>query len=359
MKNKENITLETERLVLRPLTSDDFEAVHSWGSNPANTRYMGWGPNNEEQTRGFLASVKPGKDFAVVLKESGKVIGSGGIYPDNANDMAEIGWILHMDYWKRGYGTEFGGELIRYGFEDLKLRRIYAPCAAANYGSYRVMERNGMRREAVHVKAFWARIDKEWIDQAIYAILAEDYFGNAQKAVEPITSNIVTLKTSTDLMFFNLRIAMDTVDWNANICGAPAWRYIYHTLHSADKYFINPSSWIAEDEPPFHSPMLDWPDTPTDTVLSKEMLCAYFDKVRQKIISNIDNLNDVQLNERPGGKLTRLGLILSQFRHMYAHIGILNGVTISNTQQYPRVINESAWCSGRLPEGLYDVEERK
>jgi hypothetical protein len=94
-------------------------------------------------------------------------------------------------------------------------------------------------------------------------------------------------------------------------------------------------------------------------MLSKEMLYAYFVKVRQKIISYIDNLNDVQLNERPGGKLTRLGLILSQFRHMYAHIGILNGVTIANTQQYPRVINEGAWCSGRLPEGLYDVEERK
>jgi len=87
---------------------------------------------------------------------------------------------------------------------------------------------------------------------------------------------------------------MDTVGWNADICGAPARRYIYHTLHSADKYFINPSSWIAEDEPPFHSHMLDWPDTPSDTVLSKEMLYAYFNKVHQKIVGYIDNLNDVQ-----------------------------------------------------------------
>jgi [ribosomal protein S5]-alanine N-acetyltransferase len=147
MTHKDTVTLETNRLILRPLTTNDFEAVHSWASNPANTRYMGWGPNNEEHTRGFLASVKEGKDFAVVLKETGKVIGSGGIYPDSANDTAEIRWILHMDYWKHGYGTEFGGELIRYGFEDLKLRRLYAPCAAVNYGSYRVMERNGMFRK--------------------------------------------------------------------------------------------------------------------------------------------------------------------------------------------------------------------
>ena len=169
-------TLETGRLLLRPLIADDFDAVHSWGSDPANTRYMAWGPNSAEQTRGFLASAKPGKDFAVVLKDTGSVIGSCGIYPDGAKDTGELGWILHRDYWKRGYGTELGGALIRYGFEQLRLRRIYAPCAAENYGSYRVMERNGMRREALHRKAFWARIDREWIDQAVYAILAEDYF---------------------------------------------------------------------------------------------------------------------------------------------------------------------------------------
>ena len=175
MINDSTGILETDRLILRPLNPDDFEAVHSWAGSPANTRYMAWGPNTEEQTREFLAITKPGKDFAVVLKGTDKVIGSCGIYPDSDNDTGELGWILHMDYWKRGYGTELGGELIRYGFEDLTLRRISAPCAAANYGSCRVMERNGMRREALNVKAFWARVDKEWIDNAVYAILAEEY----------------------------------------------------------------------------------------------------------------------------------------------------------------------------------------
>ena len=168
--------LETNRLILRPLAPEDFDAVHSWAGNPENTRYMAWGPNNEEQTKAFLAQAKPDHDFAVVLKASGVVIGSCGIYPNEANYMADVGWILHIDYWKRGYGTELGGELIRYGFEDLKLSRIQAPCAAVNYASWRVMERNGMRREALHRKAFWARVDKEWIDDAVYAILAEDYF---------------------------------------------------------------------------------------------------------------------------------------------------------------------------------------
>ena len=175
MKLKER--LETERLILRPLTPDDFEAVQSWADNPDNLRYMSFGPNTEEDTRSFLETAKnrPGKDFAFVIKQTGMVIGSGGISPDDAGDTGVMGWILHIDHWRDGYGTELCGELIRYGFEDLKLRRITADCAADNYGSYRVMERNGMRREAMHKAAFWARIDREWIDRLVYSILADEY----------------------------------------------------------------------------------------------------------------------------------------------------------------------------------------
>ena len=170
--------LETKRLILRALSLKDFDDVQSWAGNPENVRYMSWGPNTEEQTREFLSSVKCGRDFATMLKETGKVIGSCGLYPDQAEDTGLLGWILHKDYWKLGYGTELAGELIRYGFSDLKLRRLVAPCAAANYGSYRIMEKNGMRQEALHVKAFWARVDKQWIDEAVYAILADEWPGS-------------------------------------------------------------------------------------------------------------------------------------------------------------------------------------
>lgn len=152
-------------------------------------------------------------------------------------------------------------------------------------------------------------------------------------------------------MFENLLISMKTIDWNTDICGAPAWRYIYHTLHSADKFFINPVNY---EEPAFHIEKLDWPDSPSETVLSRETLFAYHERVRQKILNYLDNMTDYQLIERPNGKLSRLGLVLSQFRHMYAHIGILNGVTITRTNKYPRVLNESR----KRPEGLYDEDVR-
>ncbi|MCL2049380.1 MAG: GNAT family N-acetyltransferase [Defluviitaleaceae bacterium] len=182
MKNHKT-TLETKRLLLRPLTMDDFEAAHSWGSNPDNTRYVSFGPNTEEQTKDYLKATKAGRDFAIVLKETNTVIGSCGIVADEENYMAHVGWVLHKDYWKHGYGTEMCGALIRYGFEELKLGRIYASCAAVNRGSYRIMERNGMRREGLQRKAFWARVDKEWVDKAWYAILAEDYFAERSPLV--------------------------------------------------------------------------------------------------------------------------------------------------------------------------------
>ena len=182
MTHKGTVTLETERLILRPLAPDDFEAVHSWASNPANTYYMLWGPNSEKQTKEFLSQVKPGKDFAVVKKESNDVIGSCGIYPDAENNNGELGWILHMNYWKQGYGTEVSGALIKYGFEQLSLRRLLAECVAENYGSRRVMERNGMRREALYRKAFRVRSENRWTDAMAYAILAEDYFAETGRA---------------------------------------------------------------------------------------------------------------------------------------------------------------------------------
>jgi predicted thioesterase/RimJ/RimL family protein N-acetyltransferase len=193
IKNK----LNTERLIFRPLSEDDFEAVQSWAGNPDNVRYMAWGPNSDEETEEFLKIVKPGKDFAIVERESNRVIGSCGIYPNEANYMADVGWILHMDYWKKGYGSEVAKELIRYGFEDLQLGRIQAPCAAINYGSYRIMENAGMTREALHRKAFWARVDKEWIDEAWYAILAEDYFAKKNDLIGK-TATVFTLVSESN-----------------------------------------------------------------------------------------------------------------------------------------------------------------
>ena len=171
-------TVETPRLLLRALRVDDAAVVQSWASVPANVRYMEWGPNTAEETLVFLASAKPGRDFGVVLKASGELIGSCGVYPDEANDTGSLGWILHMDHWGQGYGTEVAKALLKHGFETLRLRRIVAICDADNHASYRVMEHQWMRREAVHKKARWRRGDQTWADEVVYAMLLHEWCRN-------------------------------------------------------------------------------------------------------------------------------------------------------------------------------------
>lgn len=176
--------LTTERLRLRPFEEDDFDAVHSYASVYDNVRYMIWGPNSEEETRNFIKNAMEQSkavpqqkyDFAVTLKDGGQLIGGCGIYLKSPGE-AEIGWILHRNYWKQGYGTEFARELLRFGFENLNLHRIYATCYARNYGSYRVMEHNGMRREGCFLKNRPGRLcdAEKWYDEFHYAILEEEW----------------------------------------------------------------------------------------------------------------------------------------------------------------------------------------
>jgi len=179
--------LETPRLILREIGEADFTAIHSMGGNPANVAYMAWGPNGEEQTWGFIANAiqdaqaepRVSFHFAVTLKSTGQLIGTCDIsrekdWHGRRFICGGLGWILHMDHWKQGYGTEFAAALLRFGFEELGLHRIHVSCDAENYGSYRVMERNGMCREAVMKEAILGR-DGTWHDQYEYAILRDEW----------------------------------------------------------------------------------------------------------------------------------------------------------------------------------------
>ncbi len=139
--------------------------------------------------------------------------------------------------------------------------------------------------------------------------------------------NLCTMiKQQTDANFMNLITTVKTYDRNALICGAPAWRYVYHTIHSADKWYFNP---FVYDEPDFHKEGLDNPDIPCDVELNDEQLLEYLDRVRKKTADYLDSLNDNMLGGFPEKcDMPRLELILMQFRHISTHIGMLNGLTI-------------------------------
>lgn len=176
-------TLETERLVLRKFGYGDFDAVHSYAGCVENITYMLWGPNSEEQTRQFIntaiesAEKEPCKNYqyAAILKTTGNLIGACDLAINGIE--AEIGWILHRNYWKQGFGTEMGKAMLGFGFEEHQLHRIVAHCDAENVGSYRVMEKIGLRREGMFIEGRPSHkgSGKTYGDELSYAILRDEW----------------------------------------------------------------------------------------------------------------------------------------------------------------------------------------
>ncbi len=107
------LTLETERLILRPFTLNDAEAMfYGWANDPEVTKYLTWPPHeNVEITKRIVSQwvaqyEKPERlNFAIVLKDSGKLIGGIDVvgYLDGT---PVIGYAMSREYWGRGYMTE-------------------------------------------------------------------------------------------------------------------------------------------------------------------------------------------------------------------------------------------------------------
>ena len=97
------------------------------------------------------------------------------------------------------------------------------------------------------------------------------------------------IKDTVKPNFLNIKTSIQSYDRNALCCGAPCWRWAYHALHSADKWFINP---FVYDEPFFHEEGMDNPDNPCTIELSDEQLLDYLEKVEKKTLDYIDTRAD-------------------------------------------------------------------
>ena len=178
-------SIETPRLILRKYRTEDFDAVHSYARNEENFNFMPFPTNTEEVTRQKIASFiekaekNPIKNYnwAITLKDNGRMI--GGCVFDVNGTCGEIGWMLHRDFWQQGYGTEVGFALLKFGFETLNSRRIIAECNAENTGSWRIMEKIGMRREGHFLDSMppHKKSDRDYNDAYLYAILRREWQG--------------------------------------------------------------------------------------------------------------------------------------------------------------------------------------
>ena len=132
--------------------------------------------------------------------------------------------------------------------------------------------------------------------------------------------------------FINMETAIRTYDRNADCCGAPAWRFAYHALHSADKWFFNPFEY---NEPAFHQDGLDNPDHICSVVLSDDQLLEYLMQIREKTCDYLDTLTDDMLYEKPDNcPYSRLELGLRQFRHLSFHTEYIFHCAETKSLQY-------------------------
>lgn len=174
--------LETNRLLLRDFTEDDWPALHAVESLPEVARYQDFDPRTEDESRAYvIAASKDGEedprqtyDLAVILRGEGRLIGRCGLGISNADIGEAVLWYtLHPEHWGHGYTTEAARAIVDFGFRELGLHRIWADCDPANIGSWRVLEKLGMRCEG-HLREN-ARIKGEWVDSLIYAILDREW----------------------------------------------------------------------------------------------------------------------------------------------------------------------------------------
>lgn len=148
---KHNKVIETERLVLRRLVPDDFEAVRRIHSDPEVMAIYG-GAFTEQGTRDFFQRnfdryAKDGVSFyAITLKDTGELIGCGGIIMQDTDQgiEPEIGYQVRRDQQGRGYATEMARGCMKYAFETLGHDHIISLIRPDNMPSRRVAEKNGL-----------------------------------------------------------------------------------------------------------------------------------------------------------------------------------------------------------------------
>ncbi|MDH2414130.1 GNAT family N-acetyltransferase [Nocardioides sp. CER19] len=176
--------IETERLLLRPLTSEDVDSVHAYQSLPEVCAYVPYEPRTREQveerlakpefTRHELDAEKQALTLGIVVKDTGRLAGDVMLFwHSEEHRSGELGYQLHPDHWGRGYATEAGRAALGLAFEELGLHRVIARIDAENPGSAAVLRRLGMRQEAVLHENEWfkgrwsteidfAMLDREW-----------------------------------------------------------------------------------------------------------------------------------------------------------------------------------------------------
>lgn len=147
------MVLETERLILREYTPEDFDALYAILSDPETMRHYPK-PYDEAGTRRWLDwSLDNYRQYgfglwAVELKKTGTFLGDCGITMQNIDgeQLPEIGYHIHKSYWRQGYGSEAARAVRDWAFTHTDFPRLYSYMKYTNIASYAIAAAAGLRK---------------------------------------------------------------------------------------------------------------------------------------------------------------------------------------------------------------------
>lgn len=163
--------------ILRKWDKTDIENLVKYANNEKianNLRDSFPHPYTKKDGQNWLLLIKNEEIFAVTNSDN-EAIGSIGltIQNDIHSLTAELGYWLSEDYWNQGIITKAIAEIIDYGFNELRLERIFATPFKTNIGSCKVLEKNNFIKEGI----LRNNCKKNGIiyDNVMYAIIKKDY----------------------------------------------------------------------------------------------------------------------------------------------------------------------------------------
>lgn len=168
-------TLKSERLILRPLRSDDAAAMHiamsdvdlmSWWSSAPHTSL--------EQTQDYVNINAAGDQYMTwaITHDNDEALG-WVVFVEHRDAVKELGYILRRSHWGKGIAREAVRRVIRHGFDDLGLRKIIADTDPENMPSNALLQQLGFQKEG-YLRSEW-KTHLGVRDSILWGLLEDEY----------------------------------------------------------------------------------------------------------------------------------------------------------------------------------------
>jgi [ribosomal protein S5]-alanine N-acetyltransferase len=178
------LELSTDRLILNPFKQSDAALVAELAGDKrvvemtASIPYpykvsmaVSWIETHQKQREEDLNYI-----FAIRLKDSDELIGCINIGLNDKHDRGYLGYWVGFDFWGHGYCTESLKRIIKFGFEEKNLNKIWAEHKTINIASGRVMEKAGMKHEGI-MRNHYKQGEGNYLDMSVKSILRTEYLG--------------------------------------------------------------------------------------------------------------------------------------------------------------------------------------